>query len=158
MRHYLTVQPWTPSFDFTKTAIDQVIVWIRLPGLAIHLYDRKILQKLRDLVGMVIKIDANTASSRRGHFARVAVTISLDKPLVSQFILDGKIQKMEYEGLLVICFKCGRYGYNSNTCKGAGVANDDENPPSQPTMQHQKDHVHQKFSCHDASNVEPFGP
>ncbi|KAK9181331.1 hypothetical protein WN944_024468 [Citrus x changshan-huyou] len=157
MGHYLTVQPWTPSFDFTKTAIDQVTVWIRLPGLAVHLYDRKILQKLGDLVGTVIKIDANTASSIRGRFARVAVIISLDKPLVSQFVLDGKIQKLEYEGLPVIFFKCGRYGHNNNTCKEAGVVNDDENPP-QPTMQHQEDHVRQKFGCHDYSNVEPFGP
>ena len=43
MGHYLTVQPWTPSFDFTNTALDQVTVWIRLPSLAVHLYDRKIL-------------------------------------------------------------------------------------------------------------------
>ena len=43
MGHYLTVQPWTPSFDFTNTAFDQVMVWIWLPGLVVHLYDRKIL-------------------------------------------------------------------------------------------------------------------
>lgn len=85
------MQPWTPNFDFTKTVIDQVIVWIRLPSLAVHLYDRKILQKLGQLVGTVIKIDANTTSSTRGRFARVAVTISLAKPLVSQFELDGKV-------------------------------------------------------------------
>ncbi|KAK9226373.1 hypothetical protein WN943_011420 [Citrus x changshan-huyou] len=150
------LNPWTPSFDFTKTAIDQVTVWIRLSGLTVHLYDRKILQRLGDLVGTVIKIDANTTSCIRGRFARVAVTISLDKPLVSQFVLDGKIQKVEYEELPVICFKCGRYGHNSNACKEAGVANDNENPP-QPAMQRQEDHVHQKFGCHDASNMEPFG-
>ena len=91
-------------------------------------------------MGTVIKIDTNTASSIRGRFARVAVTISLDKPLVSQFVLDGKIQKVEYEGLPVICFKCGRYRHNNNTCKEAGVVNDDGNPP-QPTMQLQEDHV-----------------
>ena len=156
MGHYLTVQPWTPSFYFTKTAIEQVTVWVRLPGLAVHLYDRKILQKLGELVGTVIKIDANTTLSIRGCFARVAVTISLDKPLVSQFVLDGKIQKVEYEGLPVICFKCGRYGHNSNTCKEAGVTNEGENPP-QSDMNRQEDHVHQEFGCHDASNVEPFG-
>ncbi|KAK9191139.1 hypothetical protein WN943_019750 [Citrus x changshan-huyou] len=55
MGHYLTVQPWTPSFDFTNTALDQVTVWIRLPGLAVHLYDRKILQKLGQLVGIEFK-------------------------------------------------------------------------------------------------------
>ena len=96
MGHYLTVQPWSPSFDFTKTVLDQVTVWIRLPGLAVHLYNQKVLQKLGQMVGTVIKIDSNIASSTRGRFARLAVSVSLDKPLVSQFELDGRIQKVEY--------------------------------------------------------------
>ncbi|KDO59838.1 hypothetical protein CISIN_1g037799mg [Citrus sinensis] len=111
LNNYLTVQPWTPSFDVNKTDMEQVNVWIRLPGLAVHLYNRKILQKLGELVGIVIRIDPHTASSARGRFARIAVRLSLDKPLVSQFVLDGKVQKVEYEGLPVICFTCGRYGH-----------------------------------------------
>lgn len=69
MGHYLTVQPWTPYFDFNTTDIDRVNVWIRLPGLVVHLYDQKVLQKLGQLVGTVIKIDSNTASSACGRFA-----------------------------------------------------------------------------------------
>lgn len=60
---------------------------------------------------------------------------------MSQFELDGKVQKVEYEGLPVICFMCGRYGHNSNTCKEAGAANEAENAP-QPTMQRQKVPAH----------------
>lgn len=108
-------------------------------------------------MGTVIKIDANTTSSTRGRFARVAVTISLAKPLVCQFLLDGKVQKVEYEGLPVICFTCGRYGHNNNICREAGAANKVENAP-QPTMHRQEDHAHQEFVCHDANAVEPFGP
>ena len=40
----------------------------------------------------------------------------MDKPLVSQFILDGKIQKVEYECLPRICFACGRYEHVSGAC------------------------------------------
>lgn len=121
MGHYLTVQQWTPSFDFLNTVLDRVTVWIRLPGFAVHLYDKKVLQKLGQLVGTVIKIDSNTASSTRGRFACIVVSITLDKPLVSQFELEGKVQKVEYEGLPVICFSCGRYGHNSNGCKVSGT-------------------------------------
>ena len=64
---------------------------------------------------------------------------------------------MEYEGLPVICFTCGRYGHNSNTCKEADAAKEAENPP-QPTMHRQGDHAHQEVACHDANMVEPFGP
>ena len=84
----------------------------------------------------MIKIDANTTSSARERFARIAVTISLAKPLVSQFELDEKVQKVEYEGLPVICFTCGRYGHNNNICKVADTTNDAEKAP-QPAMQRQ---------------------
>ncbi|KAK9190247.1 hypothetical protein WN943_018849 [Citrus x changshan-huyou] len=102
MGHYLTVQPWTPSFDFTNTALDQV-------------------------TGNVIKIDSNTASSTRGRFARLAVSISLTRMLVSQFELDGKVQKVGYEGLPEICFKCGRYGHNNSNYKEYGNSTHSEN-------------------------------
>ncbi|XP_052300179.1 uncharacterized protein LOC127903703 [Citrus sinensis] len=97
--HYLTVQPWSPSFDSTVTEIDSAIVWIRLPGMAFHLYDKRILRKIGQLVGNVIKIDYRTELRERGKFARIAM-----------------IQKVEYEGLPIICYQCGKYGHNSTVC------------------------------------------
>lgn len=159
MGHYLTVQPWTPSFDFLNTALDRVTVWIRLPGLAVHLYDKKVLQKLGQLVGTVIKIDSNTASSTRGRFARIAVSITIDKPLVSQFELEGKVQKVEYEGLPVICFTCGRYGHNSNGCKESGTEKHYEDVAQPQHDGHvNEEPIQQEARREDANNVEPFGP
>lgn len=103
--HYLIVQQWTPDFDSTVTDFEHVNVWIRLPDLALHLYHKKTLHKIGQVVGEVIKLDDNTESSTRGKFARLAVRISLAKPLVSQVELDGRVQKIEYEGLPVIFFK-----------------------------------------------------
>ncbi|XP_015387989.1 uncharacterized protein LOC107177927 [Citrus sinensis] len=114
--HYLTVQPWTPSFDSTITEIDSAVVWIRLPGMAFHLYDKRVLRKIGQLVGNVIKIDYRTELRERGKFARIAIRVSLTKPLVSRFNLDGRIQKVEYEGLPIICYHCGKYGHNSTAC------------------------------------------
>lgn len=159
MGHYLTVHPWTPSFDFLNTVLDRVTVWIRLPGLAIHLYDKKFLQKLGQLVGTVIKIDSNTASSTRGRFARIAVSIILDKPLVSQFELEGKVQKVEYEGLPVICFTCGRYGHNSNGCKVSGTEKQYEDAAQPQHDGHTNEEpIHQEARRETANNIEPFGP
>ena len=89
--HYLTVQPWTPQFDSTLTNLDSAIVWIRLPGMAFHLYDKRILRKIGQLVGTVIKIDCHTALRERGNFARIAACISLSQPLLSRFNIDGTI-------------------------------------------------------------------
>ncbi|KAH9743054.1 DUF4283 domain-containing protein [Citrus sinensis] len=159
MGHYLTVQPWTPSFDANTTDIEQVNVWIRLPGLAVHLYNRKVLQKLGELVGTVMRIDSNTASSARGRFARIAVRLSLAKPLVSQFVLDGKVQKVEYEGLPVICFTCGRYGHSSSSCKGSNSAtNSGEGVQPQPNTQPQGNIVQPDAHGNIDSNAESFGP
>ena len=81
--HYLPVQPWTPDFDSKTTDLIHAIVWIRLPGLAMHLYYQKTLQKIGHLVGEVIKFDDNTELSTQGKFARIAIRISLVQLLVS---------------------------------------------------------------------------
>ena len=114
--HYLIVQPWTPHFDSTLTNIDSTIVWIHLPSMAFHLYDKRILQKVGQLVGTVIKIDYLTELREGGKFARIVVHISFTQTLVSQFNLNGKVQKVKYKGLPVICFQCGKYGHNSTAC------------------------------------------
>ena len=51
-----------------------------------------------------------------GKFAHIAVGIALNKPLVSQFLLDGKVHKVEYKCLPHICFTCGKYGHTSELC------------------------------------------
>ncbi|MBA0803405.1 hypothetical protein Gohar_013615 [Gossypium harknessii] len=37
-------------------------------------------------------------------------------PLVSQILINGKAQRVEYEFLLSICFHCGRYGHVKGSC------------------------------------------
>lgn len=62
---------------------------------------------LGQVIRKVINIDYNVESATRGKFARIAVEISLSKPLCSQFLYEGKIQKIEYESLPTIYFQCG---------------------------------------------------
>ncbi|KAH9670348.1 reverse transcriptase domain-containing protein [Citrus sinensis] len=92
------------------------VAWIRLPGMPHHYYHKRILRMLGQVIGKVIKIDYNTESPCRGKFARIAVELDLAKPLCSQFLLDGKLQKVEYENLPLICYECGKYSHLSITC------------------------------------------
>ncbi|KAH9666673.1 reverse transcriptase domain-containing protein [Citrus sinensis] len=115
--HYLTVQKWSPSFDCLSDKIEIVVPWIRLPGMPLHYYHKRVLRILGEVVGRVIRIDYNIEVAKRGKFTRVAVEICLNKPLVSQFQLNGKIQRIEYQGLPTICFKCGKYGHTVDTCQ-----------------------------------------
>ncbi|KAA3479952.1 reverse transcriptase [Gossypium australe] len=68
------------------------------------------------MVGKVVKLDMNTDSRARGRFARMAVYIDLDKPLVSQILINGRKQNVEYESLSTICFHCGHYGHTKTYC------------------------------------------
>lgn len=42
--------------------------------------------------------------------------VDLSKPLVSKFCLSKKVRKIEYDGLYLVCFKCGIYGHREETC------------------------------------------
>ncbi|MBA0697525.1 hypothetical protein Goari_021063 [Gossypium aridum] len=65
-----------------------------------YMYKRKILVEIGGLVGKVTKLDMNTDNNVRGRFARMDVYVTLDRPLVSQVLINGKIQRVEYEFLL----------------------------------------------------------
>ncbi|PPD77313.1 hypothetical protein GOBAR_DD25761 [Gossypium barbadense] len=107
--HMLTVQPWTLAFDPTQTYPSVVMVWIRFLGLPGYLYNHKIITEIREMVGKVVKLDMNTDSRGKGRFARMAVYIDLEKPLVSQILINGRTQNVEYASLSTICFHCERY-------------------------------------------------
>lgn len=64
---------------------------MRLPGLSLHLYNRRIIQYIGDVLGKVIHIDYNTGDMERGKFARLVVSINLKELLVSKFMLNGEL-------------------------------------------------------------------
>lgn len=75
--------------------------------MPLYYYHKKIIRLLGNVVGKILRIDYNTELVTRGKFVRIAVEINLDRPLDSQFLLDRKIQKVEYESFPSICFGCG---------------------------------------------------
>ncbi|KAH9803418.1 putative ribonuclease H protein [Citrus sinensis] len=47
--HYLTVQKWSPSFDCLSDKIETVVAWIRLPGMPLHYYHKRVLRILGEV-------------------------------------------------------------------------------------------------------------
>ncbi|KAK9198577.1 hypothetical protein WN944_013763 [Citrus x changshan-huyou] len=71
----------------------------------------------------------------------------------------GLVQKVEYEGLPVICFTCGRYGPSSSSCKGSNSANNSgEGIQPQPNTQLQENNIQLDEHGNIVNNAEPFGP
>lgn len=116
---YLVAQPWTRTFCLDNPKIDRMVVWARLPGIPHHLYDKRSLRIIGSVMGEIVKVDYNTAAHHRGKYARIAVVIDLNKPLVGLLRIDGKLIKIEYENIIDLCYLCGMIGHRSEACKTA---------------------------------------
>ncbi|MBA0563169.1 hypothetical protein Golob_008167 [Gossypium lobatum] len=44
------------------------------------------------------------------------IFVNLDKPLISQILVNGKTQRVEYESLPIVFFSCGRHGHVKDLC------------------------------------------
>lgn len=109
---YLMLRRWYPDFDPFMDTLDKLTVWICIPYLPIEYYDVDFLLK----VGKPIKVDLNMSLASRGHFARLCVKVDLNKPLLSKFKLRRRVCQIQYEGLYLICFSCGKYGHSAKFC------------------------------------------
>ncbi|XP_017618098.1 uncharacterized protein LOC108462689 [Gossypium arboreum] len=85
----------------------------RLPGF---LFRRQIVEAIGGLIGKGVKLDFQTDNRSRGRFARLGVFLNLKKPLISQVLVDGAVQRVEYEALPTVCFGCGKYGHVKDLC------------------------------------------
>ncbi|MBA0694174.1 hypothetical protein Goari_004494 [Gossypium aridum] len=113
---YLIVQPRSRDFSTDKSYPFQVLAWVRFPGLPYRYYTKGIFRTLASEVGRIVKIDYNTIGGRKGKFTRMAIFVYLNKPLVPCIDIDGFTKKIEYEGLLQICYGCRSCGHVQEVC------------------------------------------
>lgn len=107
MEHYLIVKEWRHNFDPHTDKTEKVIVWVRLPDLPIEYYNRTFHFRVWEKIGKPIMIDSATCLTSRGKFARLCVEVDITKSLLAKFWLRKKIRRIKYEGIHLVCFKCG---------------------------------------------------
>lgn len=129
--HYLAVATWSPEFISPAARVRKTLAWIRIPGLNVAFYDESYLMSAARVIGKPVRLDKNTLKAERGRFARICVELNLDKPVVGRICLEDYWYKIEYEGLHVICSKCGCYGHWARECKGVKSAEPEVVPDSQ---------------------------
>lgn len=86
--------------------MESVAVWIRLPGLPLHLYNKKMLHGVGLSVGKLVKIVETTTVALKEKYGRMVMSVNLTKPLFSKVDIRGRVQLIEYENLPQICFQC----------------------------------------------------
>ncbi|XP_038992295.1 uncharacterized protein LOC120115752 [Hibiscus syriacus] len=130
--HYLTIEPWSPDFSTTQPQPNEVTAWICLPGFPVTLYKRSLIIEICECIDPVARIDYQTDSGRRGRFARMAITLDINKPLISKILISERVQIVKYEALPHICFICEKYGHGSEMCPSTNINKQTVTPP--PTV------------------------
>ncbi|XP_021846727.1 uncharacterized protein [Spinacia oleracea] len=113
---YLSIRKWVSNFVPDESPIKTLTAWVRIPNLSVEYFDRQFLQRIGEKIGRVVRIDKNTESVDRGQYIRFCIEVDLTKPLLAKFRLNGRIWKIQYEGLRLICFKCGHLGHKYSDC------------------------------------------
>lgn len=62
-------------------------------------------------VGRPIRVDVRTVDASRGKYARICVEIDLEKLVVGKVWFRNRWIHVEYEGLHLLCSKCGLFGH-----------------------------------------------
>lgn len=140
-QHTILVQRWTPTFDPYHNPLGRVALWVRIPNIPIQCYNRAFISRLGNRIGKTIKVDLLTPSENptatarveRGRYARICVELDLQRKLVSKVIAANMVYQVEYEGLGLICFGCGRYGHRKENCSWSPVNPTQVNPNQPPS-------------------------
>ncbi|CAN1760391.1 hypothetical protein LINPERHAP1_LOCUS7509 [Linum perenne] len=114
--HYIVPRMWQEGFDPCTDTLSQTLVWVRLPGLPLEFFTETFLRRIGDKIGKLVRIDPTTLAMERGNYARICVRVDLSKKLLSKYKLLHRVRRVEYEGLHVVCFKCGIYGHTIDIC------------------------------------------
>ncbi|XP_031097172.1 uncharacterized protein LOC116001433 [Ipomoea triloba] len=141
--HYLTVQEWRPNLFPHTNKLDKLLVWVRFPALPIEYFEEDFLKKIGMNIARPVKTDTTTSLVSIGKFARVCVELDLSRRLLSKFTLEGEVVPIEYEGIQMVCFKCGMYGHKKDQCGGQNLNEEGKGAEAQ-TDQEQNDKTQTK--------------
>ncbi|XP_057432231.1 uncharacterized protein LOC130724985 [Lotus japonicus] len=133
--HYLAVSTWSPEFISPAARVKKTLAWIRIPGLNVAFFNESYLLSAARVIGKPVKLDRSTLRAERGRFARICVELDLNKPVIGKICLEEFWYNIEYEGLHVICTKCGCYGHRTRECSGMVIPVEKPTPAASASVQ-----------------------
>ncbi|GLT26686.1 hypothetical protein SLA2020_017320 [Shorea laevis] len=119
--YYLTIRWWEPNFNPKKATFSTTVIWARLSKLPMDFYDLETLVCIGNKIGTLLRVDAYTIHHTRGQYARICIQVDLKKPLITCVRIGKHMQRVLYEGIQKLCFKCGKVGHKDNQCPNNSV-------------------------------------
>ncbi|XP_070005255.1 uncharacterized protein [Nicotiana sylvestris] len=114
--NFLSITEWKPNFVASKERLTTTAVWVRLPQLPTEFNDGKILEKIGNAIGRLLKIDVCISTTLRGRYARLCVELPLEIPVQPFLYIGQHKQHIHYEGDNFLCTNCGRLGHITKQC------------------------------------------
>ncbi|XVF32405.1 hypothetical protein REPUB_Repub17cG0079500 [Reevesia pubescens] len=90
--HYLTMRRWV-SFRSKDATIDTIAAWVRFPDMPLKYYDGEILRRMGDQIRRPVRVNHMTTK-----------------------MLKENLHKVDYEGLRMLCYYCGKFGHSDLEC------------------------------------------
>ncbi|PKU67023.1 hypothetical protein MA16_Dca025991 [Dendrobium catenatum] len=137
---FIGLDKWTPNFSpYSLNGISSPI-WVHLPHLPLHCWEETNITRIISSIGTPLLLDGNMFRWGRREFARACVRVKLNSKLPSGIWVEGIhgkfFQKIEFENLSSICFKCGKIGHKGVVCPN-GFQNSDlinKEVPKEPLL------------------------
>ena len=98
----LIVKPWSTEMSLEREGLENIPIWVKLPGLKLYFRAPYLFSKIGSMIGRPLFTDMMTAKRKRLLYARVCVEIGINDVLPEVVYikdLDGSVleQKVEYE-------------------------------------------------------------
>lgn len=113
---YLAIRKWEPGFCTSDGSISKLTVWVRISALHVEWFNFQVLTRIGTLLGATHKVDLRSVTHSRGQYARICVELDLTKPLKTTIKVDDIWYQIQYEGFHLVCFSCGIYGHDKDSC------------------------------------------
>ncbi|XP_020700819.1 uncharacterized protein LOC110112820, partial [Dendrobium catenatum] len=116
--HIVGMDRWTTEFDPYSFKWITAPIWIHLLCLALYCWDDDNIAIIASQIGTPKYFDGNTFRWGKREFARICVKMDLENKLPNGVWVEGAagrfFQRVEYEKVDLLCYKCGRVGHNQN--------------------------------------------
>ena len=97
-------------FDPNRELLGAGLIWARLPGLPLHLWNEQIFKDIGNLMGPYLDHDRSFIDSKKMAFARILVHLDtrevLEEAINIQCCNSTKAQLLDYEGVPFRCHRC----------------------------------------------------